>query len=69
MLAILQIIFAILLVTVILMQRKGTGLGAAFGGGGAVRYQKRGAEKVLHTATIIIAVIFVGLLAANLFIA
>lgn len=68
MLTILQVIFALLLIAVILMQRKGTGLGAAFGGGGTVRYQKRGAEKVLHTATIAIAIIFVGLLIADIFI-
>jgi len=66
---VLQVIFAILLIAVILMQRKGTGLGAAFGGGGSVQHTKRGAEKVLHNATIVIALIFVGLLAANIFVA
>lgn len=66
---IFQIVLGILLVVTILMQQKGTGLGAAFGGGGNVYHTKRGAEKVLHTATIIFAVIFFGLLVANIFIA
>jgi protein translocase SecG subunit len=68
-LQILQIIFAVLLIISILMQQKGTGLGAAFGGGGNnYRTKKRGGEKVLHTATIIFALIFFGLLAADIFI-
>jgi protein translocase SecG subunit len=69
MLNILQVIFAILLITAILLQNKGTGLGAAFGGGGNLYRTKRGAEKVLHIATIVIVVIFIGLLIANIFIA
>ena len=57
-LQIIQIIVAVLLSLAILMQNKGTGLGAAFGGGGAVFSTKRGAEKKLFTATIILAVLF-----------
>ncbi len=68
-LQILQVIFAVLLVTAILMQQKGTGLGAAFGGGGNMyRTKKRGGEKVLYIATIVFALIFFGLLAADIFI-
>jgi len=68
-LPILQVIFAVLLVTAIIMQQKGTGLGAAFGGGGNnYRSQKRGGEKVLHIATIVFALIFFGLLIADIFI-
>lgn len=69
-LTVLQAISAVLLVTAILLQSKGTGLGAAFGGGGSVyRTQKRGAEKVLFRATIIFAILFFGLLVADIFIA
>ncbi|MDP3995498.1 MAG: preprotein translocase subunit SecG [Patescibacteria group bacterium] len=68
-LPILQVIFAVLLVAAILMQQKGTGLGAAFGGGGnQYRSKKRGGEKVLHIATIVFALIFFGLLIADIFI-
>ena len=68
-LTILQTIFAILLTAAILMQSKGSGLGAAFGGGNNVyRTKKRGAEKFLFTATIILAVCFFGSLVADIFI-
>lgn len=56
-----QIISAVLLVIVILMQNKGAGMGAAFGGDSSVQRSKRGAEKTLFTATIVLAVLFLGL--------
>ena len=66
---ILQITFAILLIASILLQQKGTGLGAAFGGGGSMyKTKKRGGEKVVFTATIIFSIIFFGLLIADIFI-
>lgn len=66
---ILQIVFAGLLVAAILLQNKGTELGAAFGGGGdVIRRTKRGAEKFLFWATVVFAVIFFGLVAAGIFI-
>ena len=69
-LQILQVIFAVLLVTAILMQQKGTGLGAAFGGGGNLyRTKKQGGEKGLYIAALVFALIFFGLLAADIFIA
>ncbi len=55
---ILQIIFAVILVGSILLQSKGTGLGAAFGGGGNIYRTKRGAEKIIFYATIAAAVLF-----------
>lgn len=62
---IVQIILAILLVTVILLQARGTGLGAAFGGEGNVYRTKRGIEKKLFHFTIILAVLFFGVALAN----
>ena len=56
---IIQIVVAGLLVVAILVQNKGTGLGAAFGGGeGNVYRTKRGVEKQLFITTIVLAVIF-----------
>lgn len=56
---IIQLISGVLLVVAILMQNKGTGLGAAFGGGeGNVFRSKRGAEKGLFITTIVLAVVF-----------
>lgn len=66
---ILQVIFASLLVAAILLQSQGTGLGAAFGGGGSIYRTKRGAEKIIFRGTIALAVIFLGLSLARLFIA
>ncbi len=60
-LKIAQIAIAVLLVTCILLQSQGTGLGAAFGGEGNVFRTKRGVEKVLFRATIVFSVLFVGL--------
>lgn len=57
-LSILQIISAILLIASILIQQKGTGIGAAFGGESAIYRTRRGVEKILFLATIILAVLF-----------
>lgn len=57
-----QIVVSILLMVVILLQNRGTGLGSAFGGsGGGVYLTKRGLEKKLFIVTIVIAVIFFAL--------
>ena len=59
-LTIVQIITAILLVVVVLLQQKGSGMGAAFGGSGGVTSTKRGADKFLFQATIVVSIIFFG---------
>lgn len=55
----IQIILAILLTASILLQHRGTGLGGAFGGEGNVYRSRRGAEKFLFYATIVLALVFV----------
>jgi preprotein translocase subunit SecG len=60
-LVIAQMIIAILLMVVILVQNKGAGLSGVFGGSGAVYRTKRGLEKHLNTATIVLSIIFVGI--------
>ena len=60
-----QIVLAVLLVAGILLQARGTGLGAAFGGGGNVYRTKRGAEKKLFQLTIVLAILFFGVSLAN----
>lgn len=60
-LTVAQIVVSTLLVVAILLQSRGTGLGAAFGGDGNVYRTKRGVEKILFRATIVLAVLFVGI--------
>ncbi|MBU1035029.1 preprotein translocase subunit SecG [Patescibacteria group bacterium] len=57
-LPIIQILLSILLTTAILLQQRGTGLGAAFGGEGNVFRTKRGLEKGLFYVTIALAILF-----------
>jgi len=45
-------------VIAILMQQRGSGLGMAFGGEGNVYRSRRGIEKILFVATIVVAVLF-----------
>ena len=61
MLDIILIIVAILLIISILLQQRGSGLGAAFGGEGNVYMAKRGAEKVIFWASIVLSILFMGL--------
>ncbi|TES97099.1 preprotein translocase subunit SecG [Patescibacteria group bacterium] len=68
MLGIIQIIIAVLLTVVILMQSKGSGLGGIFGGEGNVYKSKRGLDKSLMVATIVLAVIFIGLAIVGMFV-
>jgi protein translocase SecG subunit len=53
-----QIIVAVVLTVLILMQSQGTGLSSTFSGGGESYHTKRGMEKVIFKATIALAVIF-----------
>jgi preprotein translocase subunit SecG len=49
-----------LLSTAILLQQRGSGLGAAFGGDTTIFRTKRGLEKGLFYATIALSVLFFG---------
>ena len=54
----IQLAIAILLIGVILLQQKGTGLGAAFGGEGNIYQTKRGIERIFYISTIVLASLF-----------
>lgn len=56
--AIFQLILGIILIGLILLQVKGTGLGSAFGGDMGFYRTKRGVEKLLFYFTIIITFLF-----------
>lgn len=60
-LSIVQIVVSLLLVIAVLLQSREGGLSNVFGGGGEVYRTKRGLEKNLFIATIVLAAIFIGL--------
>lgn len=56
----IQVALSILLIAAVLLQRSETDLGAGFGGDGSfgTRFARRGFEKLLFNATIVLAVLF-----------
>ena len=62
---IIQITAAVLLIIVVLMQNRGSGIGSAFGGSDNVYRTKRGVEKWLFIFTIILSIIFLGTALVN----
>lgn len=55
---ILQILISVFLTAAIVIQARGTGLGSAWGGTGEFYRSKRGVEKILFIATVILAALF-----------
>lgn len=55
-----QVLLSVLLVIAIILQRRGSSLGGAFGGDNfsAAYHTRRGAEKFLFNASIVIGVLF-----------
>lgn len=62
-----QIIVSVLLIVSILLQSKGSGLGAAFGGDTGGYYAKRGFEKFLLYFSTILSILFIALAVLNIF--
>ncbi|MEK7578786.1 MAG: preprotein translocase subunit SecG [Patescibacteria group bacterium] len=58
-LPIIQIIIATLLVIAILLQTSGSNLSSVFGGGSTFYHTRRGIEKFIFGATIVLAILFV----------
>ena len=65
-LSIVTITSAVLMVSAILLQARGASLGAGFGSSGELFTTRRGTDKSLYEATIVLAVIFVGSLLVGL---
>jgi preprotein translocase subunit SecG len=55
-----QILVAIVLIVIVLMQVKGTGFGAALGGADQSFRTRRGIQRSLHRLTIVVVVVFIG---------
>ena len=56
----IQILLSLLLIAGVLLQRSEGSLGSAFGGDSAIggRFMRRGFEKILFNATLVVAVLF-----------
>lgn len=56
-----QIVLSLLLIIGIVLQNRGASLGGAFGGDNfaSTFYKRRGAEKFLFNATVVVAILFV----------
>lgn len=57
-LTIFEIVLAVSLITSIIIQPKGQGLGGVWGGGGEFYKSRRGVEKIVFYLTIILACLF-----------
>ncbi len=55
----IELVLAVALITLILMQSRGTSLGSVFGQEGSVFHTRRGAEKILFNVTIGVAIAFI----------
>lgn len=57
----IQIALSLLLIMGIVLQQRGAGLGGAFGGDNyaSTFYKRRGAEKFLFNATVVLTILFV----------
>lgn len=61
-----QIAVSVILIILIAIQQRGQALGSGFGGGGEFYSSRRGIQKKLYWATIVIVALFIGLGILNL---
>lgn len=64
---VVQVVVSIVLIAVVLLQQKGTGLGGAFGGEGNVYRTRRGLERGLFFTTIVCGVLYAALAVTSAF--
>ncbi|MFH1894881.1 MAG: preprotein translocase subunit SecG [Patescibacteria group bacterium] len=67
-LPIIQMIIAALLIGAILLQARGSGLSSVFGGESTFYHTRRGIEKFIFWATIVLAILFIAISVAYLLI-
>lgn len=66
--SIAQIVISVIVIALILLQERSSGVGGAFGGGdaGGFYQTRRGIEKAIFIGTIVGVIVFTGLALANL---
>ncbi len=67
-LQIAQIVFSVALILAVLLQAKGDGLGAGFGGSSSMITTRRGVDLFLHKATLVLAILFFASAVAHIFV-
>lgn len=67
-LTIFQVIVSILLIITIVIQEKGVGLSATFGGGGEFYRSRRGLDRMLFIVTVVLSILFIGTSVAFIFV-
>lgn len=68
-LQLITLISGILIMLLVLLQARGASLGAGFGSSGELFTTRRGVDKSLHEATIVMVIVFVGSMLVNLILA
>lgn len=58
---ILLLIISVIIMALVLLQQRSSGLGSAFGGSDTVFTSRRGAEKSLYRLTIIMGIVYIAL--------
>lgn len=56
----------IIMIVLILLQTRGASLGAGFGGSGELYTARRGVDKSMHQATIVVAFVFIASLVLSI---
>jgi preprotein translocase subunit SecG len=64
-LSIAQIVISVLIIVAIILQAQGTGLGNNWSGGGETYHTRRGLEKMIFYATIVLVALFIVSSVAN----
>ncbi len=67
-LTIFQVIVSILLIVSIVIQEKGVGLSATFGGGGEFYRSRRGLDRMLFIVTVVLSILFIATSVAFIFV-
>ncbi len=61
-----QIIFSVAIIVLILLQERSSGLSGVFGGDSQFYQTRRGLEKIIFFATVILAIVFILLALADI---
>lgn len=68
-LQVITLVSGVIIMLLVLLQARGASLGAGFGSSGELFTTRRGVDKSLHEATIVMVIIFVGSMLVNLILA